>query len=126
MKLAMLWSLASAYHVETDLLRCSASKMPTRSVADDAFPRRTVGTRVLSCIAGLLLAAIHAASGLAAEPAAGLPNPFYAMDTAVQRPGLTLEQQLDLLKELGYAGVAWTEPPPTLSEQEALEKVKAT
>lgn len=37
-----------------------------------------------------------------------LPNPFYAMDTAFQRPGMTPDQQLDLVRELGYAGVAWT------------------
>jgi sugar phosphate isomerase/epimerase len=43
---------------------------------------------------------------------AGLPNPFYAMDTAFRRPGLTTEQQLDLVKELGFAGIAWTETAP--------------
>ena len=41
-----------------------------------------------------------------------LPNPFYAMDTSFQRPGLTPAQQLDLVKELGYAGVAWHEQAP--------------
>jgi sugar phosphate isomerase/epimerase len=46
------------------------------------------------------------------RPAKGLPNPFFAMDTAFRRPGLTTEQQLDLLKELGYAGIAWTEAAP--------------
>jgi sugar phosphate isomerase/epimerase len=40
------------------------------------------------------------------------PNPFYAMDTAFQRPGLSSDQQLDLVKELGYAGIAWTETSP--------------
>ena len=73
----------------------------------------------------LLFAAMSAASGLAAEPTAGLPNPFYAMDTAVQRPELTREQQFDLLAELGYAGVGWTEPPLQLSDEQALEKVKS-
>jgi sugar phosphate isomerase/epimerase len=72
-----------------------------------------------------LFAALQAASGLAAEPAAaGLPNPFFAMDTAFQRPGLTREQQFDLVKELGYAGIGWTEPPAQLSAEQALEKVK--
>lgn len=47
-----------------------------------------------------------------------LPNPFYAMDTSFQRPGLTPAEQLDLVKELGYAGVAWHEQTP--------EQVKAT
>ncbi len=42
----------------------------------------------------------------------GLPNRFYAMDTAFQRPGLDLDQQLALVKELGYAGVAWHEQAP--------------
>lgn len=74
----------------------------------------------------LLFAALHAISVPAAEPAtAGLPNPFYAMDTSFQRPGLTPEQQLDLVKELGYAGVAWTEPSPKLPSEQALEQVKA-
>ena len=44
--------------------------------------------------------------------AAGLPNPFYAMDTSFQRPGLTREQQFDLVKELGFAGIGWTEQAP--------------
>ncbi|MSQ94197.1 MAG: hypothetical protein EXR98_06535 [Gemmataceae bacterium] len=42
----------------------------------------------------------------------GLANPFYAMDTAFQRGGLSADQQLDLVKELGYAGIAWTETAP--------------
>ena len=45
-------------------------------------------------------------------------NPFYAMDTSFNRPGLTTPQQLDLVKELGYAGITWTEQAP--------EQVKAT
>ena len=48
----------------------------------------------------------------AAEGPAGLPNPFYAMDTAFRRGGLTTDQQLDLVKELGYAGIAWSETAP--------------
>ncbi|MFO0892328.1 MAG: TIM barrel protein [Isosphaeraceae bacterium] len=43
-------------------------------------------------------------------------NPFYAMDTCTKRPyprnDITPAQQLDLLKELGYAGIAWTEESP--------------
>ena len=42
----------------------------------------------------------------------GLANPFYAMDTAFQRPGLSAEGQLDLVKDLGFAGIAWTETSP--------------
>jgi sugar phosphate isomerase/epimerase len=46
---------------------------------------------------------------------AGPPIPFYAMDTCTKRPyprnDITPAQQLDLLKELGYAGIAWTEEP---------------
>jgi len=54
----------------------------------------------------------------AASMAAELPNPFYPMDTSFQRPGLTPQEQLDLVKELGCAGVAWHEQPA--------EQVKAT
>jgi sugar phosphate isomerase/epimerase len=57
----------------------------------------------------LLLSSTHCAEE---RPARGLPNPFFAMDTGFRRPGLTTEQQLDLLKELGYAGIAWTEAAP--------------
>jgi sugar phosphate isomerase/epimerase len=34
------------------------------------------------------------------------------MDTAFKRGGLTTEQQLDLVKELGFDGIAWTETTP--------------
>ena len=66
----------------------------------------------------LAAAVVALASSLAA---AELPNPFYAMDTSFQRPGSLLEQQLDVVKELGYAGVAWHDQPveqlrPVLSE----------
>ena len=77
---------------------------------------------VLHCRAAV--GRLHATSLLAAAPAAGLPNPFYAMDTSFQRPELTGPEQLDLVKQLGYAGVAWTEPPAKLSTEEALEKLK--
>ena len=44
-----------------------------------------------------------------------LDNPFYAMDNCTKRPypknDITPAAQLDLLKELGYAGIAWTEEP---------------
>lgn len=65
-------------------------------------------------LAGLaVLGAVLIAPVVAAEPAAPREaNPFYAMDTAFRRAGLTTEQQLDLVKELGFAGIAWTEAPP--------------
>ena len=53
---------------------------------------------------------------LASATPPGLPNAFYAMDTCTKRPGsgvdITPAQQFDLLKELGYAGIAWTEEAP--------------
>lgn len=70
-------------------------------------------------IAAALCGIVAGGQALAAEAAqASLPNPFYAMDTAFRRPGLTTEQQLDLVKELGYSGIAWTEAAP--------EQAKAT
>jgi len=43
-------------------------------------------------------------------------NPFYAMDTCTKQPypknDIAPAAQLDMLKELGYAGIAWTEEPP--------------
>jgi sugar phosphate isomerase/epimerase len=56
---------------------------------------------LLGGIAGVLLSVVTAT--------AAVPNAFYAMDTSFDRPGLTLEQQLDLVKQLGYAGIAWHE-----------------
>ena len=45
----------------------------------------------------------------------GLPNAFYAMDTYTKRPyprnDLTPAQQFGMLRELGYAGIGWTEEP---------------
>lgn len=44
------------------------------------------------------------------------PAPLFAMDTYTQRPyprgTMPVAQQMDLLKELGYAGVAWTADDP--------------
>ncbi len=63
-------------------------------------------------IIGCLLASMAGtayADGLAEQRPA---NPFYAMDTAFQRAGLSTDQQFDLVKELGYAGIAWTETTP--------------
>ncbi len=51
-------------------------------------------------------------------------NPFYAMDTAFRRPGTTLDQQLDLLKDLGYAGIAWTGDDPPAAQKVAEQAQK--
>ena len=57
---------------------------------------------------GCLLAS-RAGPSWADGPAKQRPaNPFYAMDTAFQRARLSTDQQFDLVKELGYAGIAWT------------------
>jgi sugar phosphate isomerase/epimerase len=52
----------------------------------------------------------------AAVRADGLPNAFYAMDTCTKRPypknDIPPAAQLDMLKALGYAGIAWTDEPP--------------
>jgi sugar phosphate isomerase/epimerase len=60
-------------------------------------------------VSSLIVCASLAAAGAAESARVGLPNPFYAMDTALRRPGTELPEQLDLVKTLGYAGVAWTE-----------------
>src|SRR5579864_5286599 len=70
-----------------------------------------LGTRrflILHCLLAVLVVPVFGEGR--AKP--GLPNPFYAMDTAFQRPGLSADQQFDLVKELGYAGIAWTETSP--------------
>lgn len=71
----------------------------------------------------LTLAVLFApfAAAFAAENGAGATNPFYAMDTAFQRPGLNPTQQLDLVKELGFAGIAWHEQAPAQARAAALE-----
>src|SRR3954465_14754584 len=54
--------------------------------------------------------------------------PFYAMDTCTKRPypknDIPPGQQLDMLKELGYAGIAWTEEPPEQVKAAADEAAK--
>ncbi len=58
-------------------------------------------------------ALVFLAFGLASAGEDDAPNAFYAMDTCTKRPyprnDITPAQQFDLLKELGYAGIAWTE-----------------
>jgi sugar phosphate isomerase/epimerase len=67
--------------------------------------------RMLTALLGTLV--LGTSLGFAAPP--GLPNPFYAMDTCTKRPypknDITPAQQFDMLKEMGYAGIAWTEAP---------------
>ena len=60
----------------------------------------------------LCLLLLVAGTSLADEASKGPRNPFFAMDTGFRRPGLTTEQQLDVLKDLGYAGIAWTDAGP--------------
>ncbi|MFV2069187.1 MAG: sugar phosphate isomerase/epimerase family protein [Pirellulales bacterium] len=60
--------------------------------------------------ASLLFMLLQIAPAWAAEPT--WPPTFYAMDTAFRRPGLSVDQQLDLVKELGYPGIAWHEEKP--------------
>ena len=53
---------------------------------------------------------------LRSQPAGSAVRALFAMDTYTQRPyphgTLPVAQQMDLLKELGYAGVAWTAEAP--------------
>jgi sugar phosphate isomerase/epimerase len=55
-------------------------------------------------------------------------NPFYAMDTCTKRPypknDIPPAAQLELLRELGYAGIAWTEEPPAQVRAVAAEAKK--
>ncbi len=66
---------------------------------------------------------LGAALASAAPPS--LPDAFYAMDTCTKRPyprnDITPAQQFDLLKELGYAGIAWTEEAPEQVSSAAAE-----
>lgn len=88
----------------------------------------------ISCLTlSLLLLASIAAPVLADTPkVARLPNAFYAMDTCTKRPyprnDIPPAVQLDMLKQLGYAGIAWTEEEPqevraaaVLAEQRGLK-----
>jgi sugar phosphate isomerase/epimerase len=57
----------------------------------------------------------EAAAPAQTKKAAAMPNPFYAMDTYTK--------DLDLVKELGYAGLSWTLGDPKAS-QAAAEKAR--
>ncbi len=65
-----------------------------------------------SSLALLVLVALAGPAVAQTAPSAGRANPFYAMDTSFNHQGLTVPQQLDLVKQLGYAGIAWTEQAP--------------
>jgi sugar phosphate isomerase/epimerase len=69
--------------------------------------------RYINSVLSLMVTALLSGTTLAAEPpSSAIANPFYAMDTAFQRPGLSSDQQLDLVRELGFAGIAWHEESP--------------
>ena len=74
---------------------------------------------MVTAFLGLLLAV--AVDAHAAESA----NPFYAMDTAFaphfRKTAPPLEQGLALVKELGFAGVAWIEKTPELVKADVAE-----
>jgi len=67
-------------------------------------------------VATWVLAMVIIGGGMSLAGPPGLPNPFYAMDTCTKRPypknDIAPAQQFDMLKELGYAGIAWTEEAP--------------
>jgi len=74
----------------------------------NTIDRRAFIAASLSAIAaGFTSSRVLAAAARESE----LADPFYAMDTSFQRPALNREQQLDLVAELGFAGVAWTHEP---------------
>ncbi|MGO9109764.1 MAG: sugar phosphate isomerase/epimerase family protein [Thermoguttaceae bacterium] len=66
----------------------------------------------LSSLALLVLVLLAGPASAQSASSPGRVNPFYAMDTSFNRPGLTAPQQMDLVKQLGYAGIAWTEQAP--------------
>ena len=79
-------------------------------------------TRTRPVFAMLFVALCLAAAAPAQD--AGLPNPFYAMDTSFQRAPLNEEQQFALVKELGYAGYAWHEQAPDQAKATAERTAK--
>ena len=81
---------------------------------------RTQFALPIALVGALLAAPLHAAD----TAPAGLPNPFYAIYTAFDRPGLTLDQQFDLVKQLGFAGIAWTETAPEQAKATAEQLAK--
>jgi sugar phosphate isomerase/epimerase len=86
-------------------------------------PRRIPSAHRLAVVVTALLAMWIGTEGatVRAGERLGMTNAFYAMDTAFQRPGLSFAQQLDLVKELGFAGIAWHEQPAAQAEAAARE-----
>ncbi|HUU11654.1 MAG TPA: TIM barrel protein [Phycisphaerae bacterium] len=76
-------------------------------------------------LAALALGLVGSAAWAEAGKPAGLPNAFYAMDTAFVRPGLTQDQQFALVKELGYAGIGWHDEAPEQAKANAEAMAKA-
>jgi sugar phosphate isomerase/epimerase len=86
-------------------------------------------TRRPACLMLLLILAVM----LGAAPRGGadeapLSSTFFAMDTCTRRPfpksGTTLADELDLLKELGYAGVSWSYPEDAAKVAELVTATK--
>jgi sugar phosphate isomerase/epimerase len=79
---------------------------------------------VLCCVAMLFCLSAIPASARAEQ----LPNPFYVMDTAFappfRHPKMTAGESFDMIKELGFSGVGWTEKAPqdVKADVEELEK----
>ena len=60
-------------------------------------------------LSAVVLIALLAGPARAADRPGGLANPFYAMDTAFG--WWNLDREFSLVKELGYAGIAWHDWP---------------
>lgn len=75
-----------------------------------------------------LITLVSLLAALAGNAAAAPENPFYAMDTAFaphfRKTAPPLDESLALVKQLGFAGVAWTErtPEQVAAELAAIEK----
>ena len=82
-------------------------------------------TEKLLVLTVLALCALAPAAGAKPDKPAGLPNAFYAMDTAFRRRGLTTDKELALLKQLGYDGIGWHEEPPQRAKASAEAMAKA-
>jgi sugar phosphate isomerase/epimerase len=77
---------------------------------------------IIVCIIALCVAAAAWAQTPApiGPVAAGLRNPFFAMDTGLRDgQSRTTEAQLDLVRELGYAGLSWTQGDPKQTREAA-------
>ena len=75
--------------------------------------------------ASIISAALLCVVLASAVPAAELPNPFFAMDTSFERAGSTTAQQFDLVKELGFAGIAWHEESPEKATKASAKEMES-